>query len=304
MPLPHMTRPWSLVQPYPPPSFALTIPIGAGINWSSVTPPGRNASEVIFYNFGTFSSREVNWYLWHYLGRTKLAPDGANLTFGTDPSNPSVATAPFEKYHHGDPAYIYVPPANWRVPTGDDEALRADVLDALQAPGIAENHFRLTINSVTYSLKSGALTNVREMIRQRRIVIRHDPVAPADGVYVFPNTSPSANTLRLKFARATNVRARALIIHECVHAACDINAIGMPSRIAETMAYIAQAVYLLRNGVSPGSAASDRPLFQAAGLLATRVVSGVRDLTAADLLPLGSLVAGKYPSGVYAFDGL
>ena len=39
--------------------------------------------------------------MWHYLGRTKLASDGINLTFGVDASNPSALTDPPQKFLPG-----------------------------------------------------------------------------------------------------------------------------------------------------------------------------------------------------------
>ena len=304
MPLPHMTRPADLVESYPPSGFASFKEVGPGLNWTSVTPPGRTASEIIFYNFGTFAAREVNWYLWHYLGRTKLALDGINLTFGTDPLNPSIAFEPFQRFKPGDKPYIYIPPASWKAPSTADELLRSDVLATLQGTGITTNYFRFTLATGSYYLGAGDLAWVRETIRRRQILVRYDPSAPADGGYVFPNTDPNANTLRLKFPRATSAFHRALIVHESVHAACDLKAVRMPARVAENLAYVAQAYYLQVNGVSPLTAVSDRDLFAAAGLVATRVQHGIHEYGAADCVPLGAEIAKRYPAGVYSYDGL
>jgi len=304
MPLPHMNRPVDPAEPFPPHGFASHVEVSAGTNWASVTPPGRTASELIFYNFGTYVSREVNWYLWHYLGRTELAGDGINLTFGTDPSNPSIASNPFEKFKAGDKPYLYLPPASWIAPSVADELLRSDVLAVLQGPGITHNYFRFTAPAGSYFLGPGDLAFVRETIRRRLIPVHYDPTLSSDGKYVFPNSASKANTLRLKFSRATGPFHRALIVHESVHAACDLKSVRMPSRIAENLAYVAQAYHLYSNGVYPGSAPSEKDLLEAAGLVAIRVQNGVREYTAADCVPLGSAIASRYPAGVYSFDGL
>ncbi len=299
-----MTRPATLVSHYPPLNFSLSIPIGPGVNWATVTPPGRTAAEVIFFNFGTSVAREINWYLWHYLGRTKLAPDGVNLTFGTDPANPSIAANPFEKFTAGDTATIYVPPAAWKIPTFNDEALREDVLSTLQSTALGGNFFNFTVNSIRYSLRAGAFASVREHVRLRKIFIRHDPSSPSDGGYIHGNSDPNANTLRMIISRANTPLTRALVVHEATHAAFDIASIRMPSRVSESMAYVAQTHFLSRIGGNPLAVTSDLALFTAAAQVAGRVRDGVREFTEVDLLPLVTEVARKYPKAVYAYDGV
>ena len=95
MPLPKMKQPDFELHTYPPAGFIDKKEARDGVSWADLgSSRGKTAWDVIFFNFRTFVPEEVNWYMWHYLGRTKLASDGINLTFGADPFNPSAVAEP------------------------------------------------------------------------------------------------------------------------------------------------------------------------------------------------------------------
>jgi len=67
---------------------------------------------------------------------------------------------------------------------------------------------------------------------------------------------------------------------------------------------VAQCHYLGRAGADPLSVTSNRPLFVAAVAVATQIREGVREFTEADLGPLVTQIAARYPRAVYAYDGV
>lgn len=53
-----------------------------GANWSKIAAEdGWGAWDLIYYNFGTRDPREVNWYLFHFVGCKHSADGRQNLTF-------------------------------------------------------------------------------------------------------------------------------------------------------------------------------------------------------------------------------
>lgn len=77
--------------PGPAGSYAFRVGGSAVQNWHSVASyEGWSPWDLIYYNFGTRNAREVNWYLYHFVG-CRISNDGnKNLSF-----------------HHSNPGIIY-----------------------------------------------------------------------------------------------------------------------------------------------------------------------------------------------------
>lgn len=56
--------------------------VGSSVNWSSVaSSDGWSARDLIYYNFRTYDPREINWYLYHFVGCRHSEDGNRNLTF-------------------------------------------------------------------------------------------------------------------------------------------------------------------------------------------------------------------------------
>jgi hypothetical protein len=250
MSLPMMEKPEFQVRVYPPSDPKDQKEAKEGMSWADIgAPEARSAWEIIYYNFRTFIPNHVNWYMWHYLGRTKLAKDGINMTFGVDPKNSDATRVPPERFRPGiDRPFIYIPPSAWIAPAKEDEHLRIGVITALTGPSIPGTHFSTDIGF----LHAGELFTVVERIRARRIEVRLDTALEGQpAFYKHRNRETDGNTLFCKFAFPNDHWDWSVIVHEAVHAACDLRSHAMPLVNAESIAYIAQAIYLRKQQQTP-----------------------------------------------------
>ncbi len=239
--------------------------------------------------------------MWHYLGRTKLASDGINLTFGADPFNPSALAEPPKKIRPGDKPWVYIPPAGFKAPSANDEVLRTNVKVILSEPA-ADIQFRFA----GAALFAGEIRRVRDLISQRRIAVQYDSSLTGIAKYVHPDHAVDGNTLKAGFSTAASVWHRALIVHEAVHAVFDVRGTKTVLREAEAAAYVAQAIHLIRHRQLPHFAhlpTLDMDIFTAAEQVATWVI-GIRPPPRVALVALANAIAAKYPAGEYAFDGV
>lgn len=275
MALPMMEKPEFEVHVYPPSNPKAQVEAKEGMSWADIgAPEGRSAWEIIYYNFRTFNPKHVNWYMWHYLGRTKLAKDGINLTFGIDPLNPDAARVPPKRFRPGiDRPIIHIPPPAWIAPAKEDEHLRNGVITTLSGPGIPGTHFRTDIGF----LHAGELTIVCEWIRARRIEVRLDiDLEGTIAFYKHRNRELDGNTLFCKFEFPNNHWDRSVIVHEAVHAASDLRGHQMLLVDGESIAYIAQAIYLRKHGQTPHNFPDPglSNVLQAAETIADALMSG------------------------------
>jgi hypothetical protein len=63
------------------PAGGVAFRVNSSWNWSSLAAKdGWDARNLIYYNFRTYDPREINWYLYHFVG-CRHSDDGRNLTF-------------------------------------------------------------------------------------------------------------------------------------------------------------------------------------------------------------------------------
>jgi len=56
--------------------------VDGSTNWSSVaSEDGWSARDLIYYNFRTYDPREINWFLYHFVGCRHSSDGNRNLTF-------------------------------------------------------------------------------------------------------------------------------------------------------------------------------------------------------------------------------
>jgi len=88
------TKPLKIVPKNYVPPGARPYKVKDGDTWETVARAhGINPSDLVVFNFGTKDSREINWYLHHYVGCTLPTHDGHNWRFSS----------------HANPGIIYVP---------------------------------------------------------------------------------------------------------------------------------------------------------------------------------------------------
>lgn len=63
------------------PAGGFSFRVDGSDNWGSVAAQdGWSARDLIYYNFRTHDPREINWFLYHFVG-CRHSQDGKNLTF-------------------------------------------------------------------------------------------------------------------------------------------------------------------------------------------------------------------------------
>ncbi len=230
---PNVKRPARLRSPWPPTDHLLKMqPVLGWDDWWSLQTLFKRCDpwDIIYYNFETYNPEEVNWYLREWIGCHDVSPDGKNNRFGALPS--------------GQPMQIYIPTDDW-LPPGplQAEAQRA-ALQILRDPFASAMTFK--VGSV--ELTPGDLLSVASMIDAGRITVIHRPCLGWMAQY---RSGP--NQLLVPFARTPDLGMRALMVHEAVHAAKDIDKTPLTMQESEALAYIAQGLYLRRNRVDMGS---------------------------------------------------
>lgn len=302
MALPHMHAPEYEIEPYPPTNPRTKLEISEGFSWGDVAATySCSARDIFYFNFKTFTPEEINWYMWNYLGRTKLASDGKNLTFGVDPGNPSAKTAPPSKFKPGDHPWVYIPPTGWPTPSQNDEDLRSAVLSTLAQAEVAG----LALHVGDLTLHPGELKTVRTNIKRRKVEVRHNSAISTTGQYRHRNWQVPRNTLEFRILKPTGTFGHSNIVHEAVHVALDTRGKHVKVAKSEALAYLAQALYLVRKGVPPHTTLDPfaRPMLAAAEVIAYMMESGAT-VDSAQIIPLFGAIAAAYPAGSYDYDGL
>jgi len=161
----------------------------------------------------------------------------------------------------------------------------------------------------TLNITPASFQQVKAKIHSNKIkVVRSNKLSANDAKY-----SSVTNTLKLGFSSIGGSTDReALIIHECVHAACDIAGKALRVSHAEAVAYVAQCLFFyfrnesaLKSGKTPTFAS---PVLREAWKTATKARSNYV-LKESDIKPLLEAIA-KQPnykniySKSYAFDGV
>jgi hypothetical protein len=227
-----------------PPTYGAATPliVGPTDNWWTLTRKiGRiNPWELIQYNFQTTNPDEVNWCMRNILKCTLTTKDCLNYRFGGK--------------EDGTPIKIYVPGLDWTSPKplppggvipdrpaedSTDKLANTFVRFVLRDPRIGFINFGLT----GYWIYSGLFDAVRERIEAGGIAVYSKPST---------GTAEYDSYINALFVPLENsITARALIIHECVHAGLDILK-AKKIRVVddESLAYIAQSIYAIKNKTS------------------------------------------------------
>jgi hypothetical protein len=230
---PNVKKPTTLRSPWPPTDHLLQMqPVLGWDDWWSLQSLFKRCDpwDIIFYNFGTYNPEEVNWYLREWIGCHDVSSDGKNYRFGALPT--------------GQPMQIYIPTDDWLPPGPQQGDAKRTALQILRDPFASTLSFK--VGSV--ELTPGDLLSVAAMIDAGRITVHHRPCLGWMAEY-----RSGTNQLLIPFATMPHIGMRALMVHEAVHAAKDIDKTPLTMQESEALAYIAQALYLHRNGVDIGA---------------------------------------------------
>jgi hypothetical protein len=239
---PNVKVPSSLRYPWPPTDDLLQEqPVLGWDDWWSLQQLFKrcDAWDIIFYNFATYNPEEVNWYLRERIGCHDVSGDGKNYRFGALPN--------------GQPMHIYIPTDDWLPPGPQQADAKRTALQILRDPFASSLSFK--VGSV--ELTPGDLLSVATAIDTGKIALIHRPCLGWMAEY-----QSGRNRLLVPFARTPDLGMRALMVHEAVHAAKDIDKTPLTMQESEALAYIAQALYLRRNGVDIGASVVQPPFIQ------------------------------------------
>lgn len=276
---PRVKHPARLRSPWPPTDALQPQPVTPWDDWWSLQTHFKRDEvwDIIYYNFETYDTDEVNWYLREFLGCRATTIDGLNYRFGRASGD-------------SNPIIVYIPTWDWLPPGPQQREAKQAVLAVLRDPVAANLHFKIG----SMEVKPGDMALVADAIERGRIRIIHRPSMGHMAAY-----DSSRNRMAIPFARQPNVGDRSLIVHECVHAVMDIRRVAQTMQQAEGMAYVAQALYLKRNGLNlantvvtppfavlPGNFVAWTGIFSKAAAVAIDIDNGV-DVSFADLLLLG-----------------
>ncbi|HEY3740341.1 MAG TPA: hypothetical protein VGL53_10875 [Bryobacteraceae bacterium] len=237
------------------------VKVGDNDTWETLAVRAHTTAwALIRYNYPGLSTdqptatREVNWYLESYVGCTLLDRDQRNYRFSSA----------------DNPGFIWLP-----VPGAAetaDEAVRRIVLGVLRGPGISGLNFgvgRIYVASTSYE-------RVAQAIERGFITVHANPAMVNMAQY-----DENANRIDV----APGMTDFALVVHECTHAIFDIGDYSSTAEESEGIAYIAQALYVIRRWgpqpryfpsadfKDPLSWLSWQMLFDEASRLATKLVT-------------------------------
>ncbi len=222
-------RAGSALTAWPPPGYRAFYEVGSkpGASWQTVSAGwGVLVPDLIWFNFGTDDPRLINWYLHHYVGCWQ-SNDGKNFSF-----------------KGADPGFLYIPPFHWKRP--DPLPLGARVAEALMrvASHIPTVAFRGMHVSQTDIL------HIVQLIRDGRIVVRHDPAMTGAFAEYFRGREPEE--LVLSSTALTSLKNRQAFAHEAVHAVQDLKRYRNLRWEREFLAYTIGALFYF--SVAPSDA--------------------------------------------------
>jgi hypothetical protein len=262
---PYRKQP-DVVAPYPPAGYIKKQPVGPADNWWSLQPllQTEDPWDLIYFNFRTYNPDEVNWYLYEKVGCRGATANGLNYRF--DSGDPTKQLA------------IYIPPWDFRGPGPKQKEAQQAALTVLRGSIASGLHFRLG----SVSLRPGDLLAIADLIENGRITLIHRPTLGHMAIY-----DSQRNRMAIPFDRLPPIGSQALIVHEAVHAAMDMQRTKLTSIESELIAYVAQALFLRRAGQDlgdsvPSPAFSVNPtnfvawtgIFKSAAAIADRIEAG------------------------------
>jgi hypothetical protein len=237
---PIRKRPAALRTPWPPADASATENVNVADNWWTLATRHNRGDvwDIIYYNFETYNTQEVNWYMYERLGCRTTTADGRNYRFGRPPG--AVAgIGDLVKQVLATPITVYIPPAHWLPPGPRQAAAKQAVLTVLRDRVASNLHFQIG----SLELKTGDLLAVAQAIEEGRIQVIHRPSGGHMAAYW------TDDRFVIPFGQLPPVGSRALIVHEAVHAAMDMRRVPLTMEQSEGLAYIAQALYLHHNGL-------------------------------------------------------
>ena len=237
---PNVKIPRTLRTPWPPTEDLLQAETVTGTDdWWSLQKLFKRCDvwDIIYYNFATYNPDEVNWYLREWIGCQEVTPQG-NYRF-----HPTRGRAPMR---------IYIPSHDWVPPGPQQAAAQRAALDILRDP-VAST---MTFTAGPVELRRFDLAAVAVGIETGKIAVIHRPCL--GNIAYYRGRNPR-NQLLVPFASAPPLGMRALMVHEAVHAAMDVRSVPQTMQQSEGLSYIAQALYLHRNGVDLGAAVPSPP---------------------------------------------
>src|ERR1700745_2657907 len=107
---PNVKTPTTLRSPWPPADHLQKMqPVLGRDDWWTLQSLFKRCDpwDIIYYNFETYNSEEVNWYLREWIGCQDLSSDGKNYRFGAGAE--------------AHPMQIPIPTADW-LPPGPKQA--------------------------------------------------------------------------------------------------------------------------------------------------------------------------------------
>jgi hypothetical protein len=247
----HM-KPAPALAEWPPTGFRHAYPVGVkpGANWQT-TASGFGVPDVwdlIWFNFQTTDPREVNFYLYRYVGCWQ-SNDAKNFSF-----------------MGAEPGVIYIPPFGWKRPTPDP--LMTRFLSMLS--GTVSRFPYITYRNVHVSRLS--FETVGLAVRNGRIGIGYDPDRldreGAGAMYL-----NYLNKFIFRDPFIDTMKNRLHVVHEATHAALDMYpGHGLEVLDNEFLAYLSGAISLRTLGYK----AAGTPLFDTATQLAALVIEASR----------------------------
>jgi hypothetical protein len=288
---PRLKRPAKLRAPWPPTDSKQSLTVTLADDWWKLAKtfkrPQEDPWDIIYYNFETYDSEEVNWYLHERLGCRAKSPTQRNYQFGRDAGD-------------SRPIIIYIPKDDYRPPGPHQKEARDVVLAVLRDP--IASHLAFKIGSV--ELRPGDLTAVAHAIETGKITIIHRPLAGNMAYYTPKNPY---NRMEVGFDHLPGPTDRALIVHESTHASFDVRSVPLTMEQSELMGYVAQALYQGKFGadlgdsvpqpafsVNPSNFIAWTGIFGRAAAIAKAIQTG--DPSAVDL---ALFAAGLHLSGTY-----
>jgi hypothetical protein len=222
-----------------PPYGGTPKQVGPKDNWWTVQKDaGRgNVWDVIYFNFRSADSAEINWYMENYLGCNILSANKQSYKFGTRVNKKEVS-----------PVTVYLPPPGWTPP------YEAKLPPPPARPKMSDADGRLAefVHSVLYNnalgwvdFHIGPLSVNYTDYRRIADMIRYGVIA----VYSLPNSAetaeydPESNALYVMNDRT--LEDEAMIVHEATHAICDMKRLNnILTADDECAGYFAATIYV------------------------------------------------------------
>jgi hypothetical protein len=228
---PYRKKP-AVVAPFPPVGYVKKQPVTPWDDWWTLRTflHTEDPWDLIFFNFQTYDPDEVNWYLYEKVGCRGTSLSGRNYRF--DSGDPYRALA------------IYLPQWDFRGPGPKQKEAQQTVLTILRG-AVAAN---LSFNLGRVRLRPGDLPAVASAIETGKITLIHRPTLGHMAIY-----DSQRNRMAIPFASLPPPSSQALVVHEAVHAVMDMRKVTLNSIESEIMAYVAQALFLRRNGLDMGT---------------------------------------------------